>query len=77
MILDYPCSVPELADTTWNGRLEDFALLEASYAIVRIIQTFPRIDLPEDEPRSDVGKEKQTLTLVIASAEGCRVRLER
>ena len=77
MILDCLCSVPELADTTWNGRLEDFALLEASYAIVRIIQTFPRIDLPEDEPSPDVGKEKQILTLVISSAEGCRVKLEK
>ena len=60
-------------------------MLEASYAIVRIIQMFPRIDLPEDEPHPDVGKEKQTqaseailsYNYTLDSREGRRVKLRR
>jgi cytochrome P450 len=53
---------------------QDFAMLEASYTITRILQRFSSITLPVDEPIVEVGKEKQTLTLVVACAEGCRLR---
>lgn len=52
-------------------------MLEATYATARLIQTFPRLELPEGEPNIEVGKERQTLTLVIASADGCFVKLGR
>ena len=52
--------------------------MEVSYTIVRLLQAFPSIRLPEDE-KSDgpVGTERQLLTLVLCSANGCRVELER
>ncbi|PMD37883.1 cytochrome P450 [Hyaloscypha variabilis F] len=56
--------------------LGDFALTEASYGIVRILQTFPNLRLPPDLPIEPSGSEKQTLTMVVASAEGCKVLLE-
>jgi hypothetical protein len=56
--------------------LEDFALTEASYGIVRILQTFPNLRLPPDLPIEPSGKEKQTLTIVVASADGCKVLLD-
>lgn len=55
---------------------QDFALLEASYTIVRILQVFPEIGLSEEEAKVGVGKERQALTLVVASAEGCVVELK-
>lgn len=54
---------------------EDFALMEISYTIIRLLQTFPVIVLPEGEPVEPVGTEKQTLTLVLSSADGCRVAI--
>jgi cytochrome P450 len=56
---------------------EDFALMEVSYTTVRLLQTFPIIQLPEGEPVEPVGSEKQKLTLVLSSADGCRVTLRR
>jgi len=55
---------------------KDFALTEASYGIVRILQTFPNLRLPPDLPIEPSGTEKQTLTIVVASAEGCKVLLD-
>jgi cytochrome P450 len=52
---------------------EDFALMEVSYTIVRVLQTFQAISLPEGEQIEPVGTERQTLTLVLSSADGCRV----
>jgi hypothetical protein len=49
--------------------------MEASYAIVRIIQTFPNLRLPPGHLREPTGQEKQALTIVVASAEGCKVLL--
>lgn len=54
---------------------EDFALMEASYAIVKIIQTFPHLRLPEGVEKEATGQEKQNLTIVVSSAEGCKVLL--
>lgn len=54
---------------------QDFALLEVSYALCRLVQVFSRIAVPADEPRDEVGRERQSLTLVVACAEGCRLSL--
>ncbi|KAL9109660.1 MAG: hypothetical protein Q9227_005698 [Pyrenula ochraceoflavens] len=56
---------------------QEFALLEASYTIARILQVFPNVKVPEGEPVVDIGMEKQILTLVVACGDGCRVTLER
>lgn len=55
---------------------KDFALLEASYGLIRILQTFPSLRLPPGEPVEPTGQEKQSLTIVVSSAEGCRVLLD-
>ncbi|KAF7176132.1 hypothetical protein CNMCM7691_001608 [Aspergillus felis] len=54
---------------------EDFALMEVSYTIVRLLQTFASIILPKGEPIEPVGSERQRLTLVLSSADGCRVEI--
>jgi cytochrome P450 len=54
---------------------EDFALMEASYVIVRIFQTFPKLRIPPDLPVEPTGQERQALTIVVASADGCKVLL--
>ena len=54
----------------------DFALTEAAYTIVRMIQRFPVIKLPPNEPVVKTGKEKQIITLVISIKDGCNVVLE-
>lgn len=53
---------------------EDFALMEVSYTVVRLLHTFPSITLPDDETNDPVGMERQRLTLVLSCAEGCKVR---
>lgn len=55
---------------------EDFALTEASYAIIRIIQAFPKLRLPPGTVIVPPGEEKQALTIVVSSAEGCKVLLD-
>ena len=53
---------------------QDFALMEVSYTIVRLLQRFPMMKLPVDEGGAEtVGKEKQRLTLVLLPADGCRI----
>lgn len=54
---------------------QDFAMLEASYTVARIVQRFPFITVPDGDRNVEVGKEKQTLTLVVACGEGCRLQL--
>lgn len=49
--------------------------MEASLAVVRILQTYPNIRLPESETNGPVGTEKQNLTIVLSSAEGAKVVL--
>lgn len=56
---------------------EDFALMEVSYTVVRLLQAFPTICLPDGELVEPVGTERQRLTLVLSSADGCRVKLLR
>ncbi|KAH8821917.1 cytochrome P450 [Xylogone sp. PMI_703] len=55
---------------------KDFAITEASYTIIRIIQTFPKLRLPPGIPIVPPGEEKQSLTIVVSSAEGCKVLLD-
>lgn len=54
---------------------EDFALTEASYGIVRILQRFPNLRLPTAYSTEPSGLEKQDLTIVVSSTEGCKVVL--
>jgi len=64
---------------------QDFALLEAGYTIVRVLQAFPHLtatDNPEAQAgdagvEGAVGSERHTLTLVLSSAEGCWVKMRR
>ena len=49
--------------------------MEASYAIVKIIQTFPNLRLPPGTEIEATGQERQNLTIVVTSAEGCKVLL--
>ena len=49
--------------------------MEASYGIVKIIQTFPNLRLPPEIQKEKTGQEKQKLTIVVASADGCKVLL--
>jgi hypothetical protein len=53
----------------------DFALTEAAYTIVRIIQRFQTIKLPEGVAAELLGVEKQKITLVMFITEGCKVEL--
>lgn len=54
---------------------QGFALLEATYLIVRLLQKYLQVKMPEDKPVEAVGDELQKLTLVLSSAAGCRVDL--
>ncbi|KAF4625978.1 hypothetical protein G7Y89_g12186 [Cudoniella acicularis] len=56
---------------------EDFALMEVSYTIVRLLQTFSDIALPDGIETQPVGKERQRLTLVLSSEDGCLVKLRK
>ena len=53
--------------------LEDFALMEASCLIVRILQGFPDIRLPPGHKVVPTGQEKQEMTVFLRSADGCKV----
>lgn len=52
---------------------KDFALMEASVAIVRILQSFPDIRLDPSHPVVPTGQEKQNLSIFLSSADGCKV----
>ena len=53
----------------------NFVLMEASYGLVRLLQEFPNLRMAPDAPKITPGREKQSLTIVISSAEGCKVLL--
>ena len=53
----------------------DFALTEAAYTVVRLLHRFPIIRLPAGQKVEILGVEKQTMTLVLSSTEGCMVDL--
>lgn len=54
----------------------DFALTEAAFTVVRILQRYPHIELPAGEKMELTGVEKQTTTLVLQITEGCKVALQ-
>lgn len=56
---------------------QDFALLEAGYTIVRLLQTFEIIEKSGKGFDMPVGEEKQVLTLVVSSGDGCSVKMRR
>lgn len=51
--------------------VEEFALLEASYTVIRMLQSFRHIERVDPL----LTEEKHTLTLVVANANGCKVVL--
>jgi hypothetical protein len=51
----------------------DFALTEAGSTVVRLLQSFATIKLPEGEIVQLVGVEQQATTLVLSIIEGCKV----
>jgi len=53
----------------------DFALTEAAYVVVRLMQSFGEIRLPEGEVLELVGVEKQVTTLVVSIKDGCKVEV--
>jgi hypothetical protein len=53
---------------------EEFALFEAGYVTVRMLQKFRALELDPRDTEIALGTEKQEVTLVLASKDGCRVR---
>ena len=53
---------------------QDFATMEVAYTVVRLLCAFPHLSLPEEENKK-IGVEKQRVTLVLSSADGCKVEL--
>jgi cytochrome P450 len=54
---------------------QEFALQLVTFTIARMIQVYPYMELPPGK-KVPVGQEKQALTLVVSSAEGCVVSLK-
>jgi hypothetical protein len=54
--------------------LVDFAMTEAAYTVVRLLQRFSVLEKPDDEVDERTGREQQTMTLVLSITNGCRVR---
>jgi cytochrome P450 len=48
---------------------QQYALMEASYATIRLVQTFGRIETRDNEPW------REWLTITLASGTGCKVGL--
>ena len=56
---------------------QEFALLEAGYTVARLLQTFEVIEMTDRGFGVSPGEEKQVLTLVVSSGEGCCVKMKR
>ncbi|KAI1310867.1 cytochrome P450 [Xylaria venustula] len=56
---------------------QEFALLEASYTVARLVQLFPSITVSDAEAGIKAGDERQNLTLVVSCADGCVVSMSR
>lgn len=68
---------------------QDFALIEASCTVIRILQRYPKVELAMEVPRRDwvgwsshktegcpmTAYERQKMTLVLSMKEGCWVKL--
>lgn len=48
-------------------------MLEAGFVITRILQKFRSFELDHKDRDNVMGAEKQEVTLVLASTDGCRV----
>lgn len=53
---------------------QEFALLESSYVIIRLLQDFSDFEYDPAKEMPAVGQEKQDVTLVLSSGDGCWVR---
>lgn len=60
-----------IADTL----IVDFALTEAAYTVVRILQEFPSVKLSDDETVELPGTEKQAINFTMSIGEGCKVSI--
>lgn len=56
---------------------QDFAPMEVSYTVARLLQRFRTIRLLDGETDEPGGAERQRLTLVRSSADGCGVESEK
>lgn len=68
-----------MRERKWNCMLTevvDFALTEAAYTIVRVLQRFPDIRLRVGEKVEPLGVEKQKMTLVLSIADGCKFNFD-
>ncbi|KAK4184534.1 cytochrome P450 [Podospora australis] len=54
---------------------KDFALMEASYAVIRVLQAYPKIHLTPGVKNEPVGAERQTYTIGLSPTEGVLVSL--
>jgi len=52
-------------------------MTEAAYAVVRILQQFPRLTIAPGEKVELTGVEMQTMTLVVSIKQGCNVQLNK
>lgn len=50
--------------------------MEASYALIRILQVYPKIRLASGIPNEPVGAEKQSYTIGLYPLEGVQVELD-
>lgn len=50
--------------------------MEASYAVIRILQTYPKIRLASGIPNEPVGAERQTYTIGVYPLDGVVVDLD-
>jgi cytochrome P450 len=53
---------------------QEFAFLEASYTIVRLLQSFREFEYDPEQELVEVGEERQDVTLVLSSHDGCHIR---
>ncbi|ETI22164.1 hypothetical protein G647_06237 [Cladophialophora carrionii CBS 160.54] len=54
---------------------QEFALFEAGYVTVRVLQKFQTLELDPRDTKIALGTEKQEVTLVLASKDGCRFKV--
>lgn len=74
---NYVCVMSwECADSV---AIEDFALTEASYLIIRLVQEFRTIRVARTDPisGSDRKQERFKMGFVIESADGCLLEFEK
>jgi hypothetical protein len=53
----------------------EFALTQAGYTIMRLLQRFNNISLLEEEKLESAGVEQQVITLAISIQDGCKVNV--